>query len=169
MTPSNFRQKPNEVTAFQFTEELRDSLILDDAKFPPFLVCHGYNCNKRDRKVWSADFRVLKGLYAHKVDIGDWVVLGENSGEVYSDAQFKAEFEPVIEVPEWDGVIYPRLQEAINALRFQGKFDLVNALEFEIRESFQALWQDKQTFQRMYRAAQKQLEKLEGEPEDPFK
>ena len=77
---ASYRKKPVVVEAFQYTEELRDSMVLDSAPVPPGLHFSGANWHQGDRRVWSARYYVY-GIHGQEyVSIGDWIV-GDGQGE----------------------------------------------------------------------------------------
>lgn len=80
--PERFTKKPVTIEAVQFTEALRDAVILDAVPLPEGIKFGRANYNLKDRKVWSADFYIETLEGRMKVDIGDWIIKGVK-GEFY--------------------------------------------------------------------------------------
>jgi len=90
-----FRKKPVVIEAVQFTEALRDAIVLDGAECPAGVQRGATTWHQKDRKVWSATFYIetLEGNMA--VGMGDWIITGVK-GEHYPCKPdiFAATYEP---------------------------------------------------------------------------
>lgn len=90
-----FRKKPVVIDAFQFTEAMRDSIVLGDAPCPEGIRQGSATYHKENRKVWSATFYVdtLEGRM--DVSLDDWIIKGVK-GEFYPCKPdiFAATYEP---------------------------------------------------------------------------
>lgn len=80
--PERFTKKPVTIEAVQFTEVLRDAIVLDGVPCPEGVTRGATTWNQRDRKIWRAEFfiKTLEGRM--NVDIGDWIIKGVK-GEFY--------------------------------------------------------------------------------------
>lgn len=93
-----FRKKPVVNDAVQFTEELRDAIVLDGAPVPDGLCLGARTFNRLRRQVYSADFYIKTPEGRMHVDIGDWIITGV-AGEHYpcKDEIFRQTYEPAEE------------------------------------------------------------------------
>lgn len=80
--PERFTKEPVTVEAVQFTEALRDAIVLDGAPCPDGVKRGATTWHQKDRKIWRADFFIdtLEGRM--NVEIGDWIIKGVK-GEFY--------------------------------------------------------------------------------------
>lgn len=80
--PERLTKKPVTIEAVQFTEALRDSIVLDGVPCPEGVKRGATTWRQKDRKVWRADFFIdtLEGRM--NVEIGDWIIKGVK-GEFY--------------------------------------------------------------------------------------
>lgn len=80
--PERFTKKSVTIEAVQFTEALRDAIVLDGAPCPEGVKRGATTWRQKDRKVWRADFFIdtLEGRM--NVEIGDWIIKGVK-GEFY--------------------------------------------------------------------------------------
>ena len=80
--PERFTKKPVTVEAVQFTEALRDAIVLDGSPCPDGVKRGATTWHQKDRKIWRADFFIdtLEGRM--NVKIGDWIIKGVK-GEFY--------------------------------------------------------------------------------------
>lgn len=90
-----FRKKPVVIDAVQFTEELRDAIVLDGADCPPGVKRGATTWHPKDRKIWSADFYIQTLEGRMTVGIGDWIITGVK-GEHYPCKPdiFEATYDP---------------------------------------------------------------------------
>ena len=90
-----FRKKPVVIDAVQFTEELRDAIVLDGAECPPGVRRGATTWHPESRKVWHADFYVQTLEGRMTVELGDWIITGVK-GEHYPCKPdiFAATYEP---------------------------------------------------------------------------
>ena len=65
-----FKTKPVEVEAFQFTEQLRDAIILDGAEYPSGVTSGSAEFHRANRKVWHANFYIDDSRKL--IALGDW-------------------------------------------------------------------------------------------------
>lgn len=93
-----FRKKPVVIEAIQFTESLRDSIVLDGVDCPAGVKRGATTWNQKDRKVWSAEFYIETLEGRMKVVLGDWIITGVK-GEHYTCKPdiFEATYERVKE------------------------------------------------------------------------
>lgn len=80
--PERFTKKPVTVEAVQFTEALRDAIVLDGAPCPDGVKRGATTWHQKDRKIWRADFFIDTLEWRMNVEIGDWIIKGVK-GEFY--------------------------------------------------------------------------------------
>lgn len=144
-----FRKKPVVITAVQFTEALRDAIVLDGVPCPAGVHRGATSWHQKDRKVWRADFYIdtLEGRM--RVDLDDWIITGVK-GEHYACKAdiFAATYESAAQQPEPAAQAQPseanveKLRSAVNlALTYFGMDE-----DESNREVFKALREaDEQT------------------------
>lgn len=90
-----FTKKPVTISAVQFTEALRDSIVLDGVPCPAGVKRGATNWHQKDRKVWSANFYIETLEGRMRVDLDDWIITGVQ-GEHYPCKPdiFAATYEP---------------------------------------------------------------------------
>lgn len=77
-----FRKKPVVIEAVQFTEALRDAIVLDGVDCPEGVRRGASTWHQKDRKVWRADFFIETLEGRMRVELGDWIITGVQ-GEHY--------------------------------------------------------------------------------------
>ena len=78
-----FKKKPPVVIeAVQFTEALRDAIVLDGIDCPAGVQRGATSWHQKDRKVWRAEFYIATLEGQMDVSIGDWIITGVK-GEHY--------------------------------------------------------------------------------------
>lgn len=77
-----YRKKPVVIEAVQFTQELRDSIVLDKAPRPDGVEMGGAYYNETRREVHSAYFYIETLEGRMEVSINDWIITDVN-GEHY--------------------------------------------------------------------------------------
>lgn len=93
-----YRKKPVVIDAVQFTEEMRVAAVLDGQPCPEGVLMGGRSYNKRDRKIWSAEFYIETLEGRMEVNVGDWIITGVK-GERYPCKPdiFALTYEPAVE------------------------------------------------------------------------
>jgi len=93
-----YRKKPVVIDAIQFTDEMRAAIILDGAPCPDGVTRGSSSYNKRDRKIWSAEFYIETLEGRMEVNVGDWIITGVK-GERYPCKPdiFALTYEPAVE------------------------------------------------------------------------
>ena len=77
-----YRKKPVVIEAVQFTEEMRNAIVLDGAECPAGVQRGATNWHQKDRKVYRADFYIQTLEGRMEVSLGDWIITGVK-GERY--------------------------------------------------------------------------------------
>jgi len=92
---TKYRKKPVVIEAVQFTEALRDAIVLDGAECPAGVKRGATSWHQKDRKVWRADFYIETLEGRMEVSLGDWIITGVK-GEHYPCKPdiFAATYEP---------------------------------------------------------------------------
>jgi hypothetical protein len=91
-----FRNKPMEIEAYQLTDDLIKSVVLDGLKVPGLRMVRS-SCHPERREVYSAAFTVTT-IHGEdtKVVVGDWIIT-EPDGESHYPCKpdiFAARYEP---------------------------------------------------------------------------
>ena len=88
-----FKTKPVEVEAFQFTEQLRDAIILDGAEYPSGVTSGSAEFHRANRKVWHANFYIDDSRKL--IALGDWIITGADGKKTLCEyEEFLAKYEP---------------------------------------------------------------------------
>lgn len=140
--PERFTKKPVTVEAVQFTEALRDAIVLDGAPCPDGVTRGATTWHQKDRKIWRADFFIdtLEGRM--NVEIGDWIIK-RVKGEfypckpdifemTYDRATLQAQ--PAAEVSDDADAHFDKIMEQAQVFASAwslvgGRFDMGNGLE----------------------------------------
>lgn len=92
---AKYRKKPVVIEAVQFTQEMAEAFLFDEAPLPAGLICANSHLHPGRREIYSCRFGVetLEGFMT--AEIGDWIITGVK-GERYPCKPdiFAATYEP---------------------------------------------------------------------------
>jgi hypothetical protein len=97
-----FRNKPIEIEAYQLTEDLIRSIVLDGLNVPGLRKMRS-SCHPERREVYSSKFTVIT-IHGQEtvVVVGDWIIT-EPDGEHHYPCKpdiFAARYEPLLPTPQ---------------------------------------------------------------------